>query len=84
MEDLAIIVGGILLTIYGSATLAFALSWPHKHWATWTTYILAGLSILTSLSILWMLRDSTGPLVVGIPIALSLTAIWNTRRRNRT
>lgn len=82
MEDLAIVVSIILLTIYSSGLIALGVSFIRKRVWQIITYIFAGMSILAGLWLGIVLRDGNGFFVASIPILLGVTSIWNTTRRN--
>ncbi len=82
MEDLAILVGIILLTIYSSGFIALGLSFiRNKIWQI-VTYVFATFAILSGIWLGISLIDGNGLFIAFIPLTLGAVAIWNTTRRN--
>ena len=82
MEDLALLVGLILIIVYGSGFISFGLSFiKSKVWQV-VTYVFAGFAILAGLWLGFSLRDGNGLFIALIPLSLGVFAIWNTTRRN--
>lgn len=84
MEDLAFIALLTLESIYGVSVIAFALSWVRNRAARITTEVCAALGIISSTLIGFTLRDGNGLLIAATPALLSIIAVWNTIRVNRT
>lgn len=82
MEDLAILVGIIVLTIYSSGFIALGLSFiRNKIWQI-VTYVFATLAILSGIWLGISLIDGNGLFIAFTPLTLGVVAIWNTTRRN--
>lgn len=83
MESLALLAALIVLVIYASAIIAFALSWIKHRVAKVITIIFAALGILSGAWILATLFEGNGIFIGSIPILVSVFAIWNTVRRSK-
>lgn len=82
MEDLAILVGVIVLSIYGSGFIALGLSFIRSKIWQIVTYVFGGFAIITGLWLGYVLNDGNGLFIAFIPLVLGVVAIWNTTRRN--
>lgn len=82
MESLALAAAVIVLTIYGSAVIGFALSWVRRRWAEIVSYVLSAVGIVTGVWLGIQLLDGNGIMIASIPVILGVFGIWNARRRS--
>ena len=80
MESLALMVGLIMFTIYGSGLIAFILSWIKSKVTRVICFVFAGMAILSGLWIGATLTPGNGLYLGSIPVLLGGVSIWNAIR----
>lgn len=83
MESLAVVAVLVLLAIFGSAFIAFGLSWVQRPWGKPATFVLAGIAAASGLWIGYTLTPGNGIFIATIPIAVAAFSVWNAMRRSR-
>lgn len=83
MESLAVLVMTILLAIYGSGIIAFALSWFRNKVVRIITFVFAGFSIASGVWLAITLLNGNGLFLGSIPVILGAFSAWNSNRSAR-